>query len=244
MTAEIKPSDLTAIVLAGGKGTRIAQLRPDVPKPLITVAGRPFLFWVTEWLTRSGVRDIVYATGHMAAQIKSWVADEARTRRDVSLRTKAEFHPLGTGGAVRGALDLCGSWVLVINGDSLVMADIAAAERRAATEQLDGVIVGVPMNDASRYGSLDTDEHGMLCGFFEKRPGAGIVNAGIYLFRREVLERLPAGKMLSMEIDMIPGFLAQGVRIGVMTTDKPFLDIGTPESLARADEFTRAVFGA
>jgi NDP-sugar pyrophosphorylase family protein len=238
----ITPNELTAVVLAGGKGTRIAQLYPDVPKPMIPVAGQPFLFWVTEWLTEAGVRDIIYSVGHLASQIESWVAAQAKSRNNIRLRTVAEPSPLGTGGAIRNCLDICGPWVLAINGDSLVKADISAIAQQTLTKHLDGIIVGLPMEDTSRYGSLDMDEPGLLRGFFEKRPGAGLINAGIYLLRRDLLERFPAGEALSMEVDVIPDLLTQGASLGVAVTHEPFLDIGTPESVTRATDFVRAAF--
>ena len=232
----------TAVILAGGKGTRIAQLYPDIPKPMIPAAGRPFLHWVTAWLAEAGIADIVYSIGHMAAAIEIWAVEERKAWPGVRLRTAAEPAPLGTGGAVRACLSLCGPWILVANGDSLVSAALGPVLDRVGAEGLDGAIIGLPMADTSRYGSLDQDGRGLLRGFFEKRPGAGLINGGVYLFRRSLLEGFPAGKVLSMETDVIPALLAQGARLAVATSDAPFLDIGTPQSVTQAEDFIRRVF--
>ncbi|HEY1720537.1 MAG TPA: nucleotidyltransferase family protein [Magnetospirillaceae bacterium] len=235
---------VTAVVLAGGKGTRIAQLYPDMPKPMIPAAGQPFLHWVTAWLVENGIGDIVYSIGHMAAAIENWAQDERKAWPGVQLRTAAEPAPLGTGGAVRACLDLCGPWILVANGDSLVHADLRPVLERAGAGTLDGAIVGLPMADTSRYGSLDADDQGLLRGFFEKRPGSGLINGGVYLFKRALLERFPTDRSLSMETDIFPALLAQGARLAVATSDRPFLDIGTPQSVTQAEDFVRRVFGA
>jgi len=233
---------VTALVLAGGKGTRIAGLYPDIPKPMIPVAGRPFLHWITAWLVDSGIRDIVYSIGHLAPVVEAWIKDEGSARGGARLRTMTEAVPLGTGGAMSACLDLCGPWVLVANGDSLVKADLSSTLAQVAAENLDGAIIGIPMADTSRYGSLEMDDGRRLRGFFEKRPGSGLINAGIYLLKRGQLARFPPGQVLSMETDIVPGLLAQGAHLGVVVSDQPFLDIGTPESIAAADGFIRSIF--
>jgi len=233
----------TAIVLAGGKGTRIASLYPNIPKALIPAAGQPFLYWVTEWLVGEGLRDIVYSAGHLADQIERWVAVQSAERgHTVRLRTVTESTPLGTGGGVRGCLDLCAEWVVVLNGDSLYRASLGPAWRRIAEETLDGALLALPVSDTRRYGSLEMDESGRLRAFFEKRPGAGLINAGVCLFRRALLEPFPAGVILSMENDVIPTLIRRGANLGVVVGDGAFLDIGTPQSIVLAEGFVRDLF--
>ncbi len=248
MTAPVDPSfgalpaggEVTAVILAGGRGTRIAAQHPDTPKPMIPVAGRPFLHWVTAWAVAQGVRDIVYAVGHIPEPIEAWVATLA-CQTGLRLRCRWEAEPLGTAGAVRNCLDLAGEAVLVLNGDSLALVELARAFERLQAERLDGLVVGVEVADAGRYGSLDVGPDGRLRGFREKAPGRGLVNAGIYLLRRELLEGLAPETALSMEYDALPQALQRGAPIVVHAArDAPFLDIGTPESLARATEFIDA----
>lgn len=226
-----------AIVLAGGRGTRIADLFPDLPKPLVPAAGKPFLHWVCTWLAAGGVSGLTLSVGYRAAQVEAW-ADTAAPAFGVPVRCVREDVPLGTGGAVRLCLEGLGPDLLVCNGDSMVLADLRPAIDRFRTAPVDGVIVAVPVAEADRYGSLDVDADGMLRGFHEKRPGAGLINAGIYLFRRRLLEPLPTGVPLSLEQDILPDLLREGARIAVWSAgEQPFLDIGTPESVTQASAF-------
>lgn len=235
---------ITAVVLAGGRGTRISHLYPECPKPLIPAAGQPFLYWVTRWLVGQGVGNIVYSTGYRADQIGHWVAG-LNGQTDLRLDCRAEAVPLGTAGAVRHCLDLCAPTVLVVNGDSLVLTAIAPAVQRLHAEGLDGVILGARVADAQRYGSLDVSPGGLLSGFREKVPGQGLVNCGVYLFPRAVLAELVEGQAQSLETDFIPDAVRRGRRFGVVDAfpagQRPaFLDIGTPETVGQADDFIEA----
>ena len=187
---------ITAVILAGGKGTRIAALYPNTPKPMIPVVGHPFLHWVTAWVVGQGIRDVVYSVGHLAEQIQAWVTGLEHLP-GVRLRYRGERVPLGTGGGALNCLDLCAESVLVLNGDSLVLVDIEPAFARFRGEDLDGIIIATEVPDASRYGSLETDDAGLLCGFHEKRSGRGLINCGVYLFRHQLLEsgRIPRAKL-------------------------------------------------
>ncbi|KIL99200.1 D-glycero-D-manno-heptose 1-phosphate guanosyltransferase [Paramagnetospirillum magnetotacticum MS-1] len=235
--------DLSAIVLAGGKGTRIAGLYPDIPKPMIPAAGRPFLHWVTEWLVRRGVSDVVLSLGHKAEVIEDWAA-----RRNAELKGRArlaclrESRPLGTGGAVIACLDSCRDWVLVMNGDSLLDAGIGPLFHRVQEAGLDGAIIGVDVPDASRFGSLTVGGDGLLRGFAEKRPGAGLINGGVYIFRKSIFDGFQRNEVMSMESDIFPALLAASASIVVDVCTGSFLDIGTPESVVLADEFVNILF--
>jgi len=232
---------VTAVVLAGGRGTRLANLYPDIPKPLVPVCGEPFVHWVTSWLVEQGVSDIVYSIGYRAEQMICWI-EQAQARWPATLRWVSEDEPLGTAGGVLQALPLCADHVLVLNGDSLAIAPLGPLLARA--EGGDGAILGVRMADAGRYGSLSLDAAGRLTGFAEKRPGAGVINAGVYLFRRALLEPLPRGRRLSMEEEVFPGLVARGATLLCEVAENAaFLDIGTPESVVEAENFIRANFG-
>lgn len=227
----------TAVILAGGRGTRISHLFPELPKPLVPTAGRPFLHWVTEWLRLRGATDIVYSTGYRAEAIADWVAERG-TSGGLHLCCRAEPAPLGTGGGVLNCLTVCGEDILVVNGDSLADCDIAGGLARYRADRLDGMLFGVEMADASRYGTLAVDADDRLTAFHEKRPGAGLINAGIYLFKRSVLADFDASVASSIEFDIIPSLLAAGRRIGVhRSTNVAFLDIGTPETVEQATHF-------
>ena len=228
---------ITAVVLAGGRGTRIAGLYPDIPKPMVPVCGRPFLHWVTGWLAGQGIRDIVYSVGYRAEQIEQWV-EGAQGNWDVRLRCVRENEPLGTGGGVLQCLALCADRVLVVNGDSLTPIELAPLIARAA--RCDGALLGVKVQDAARYGTLTLNGDGRLLKFAEKRPGAGVINAGLYLLSRSLLEDFPRDRKLSMEEEILPSLIGRGVNLGCEVAENaPFLDIGTPESVGQAEAFVR-----
>jgi D-glycero-alpha-D-manno-heptose 1-phosphate guanylyltransferase len=232
--------DMTAVLLVGGRGARIADLHPDLPKPLIPVNGAPFLGYVLQWLNAQGVGEIILATGHQGNKIDTW-ARSLTLPSNMTVTCRREREPLGTGGAVRSVLDLCRESVLVVNGDSLSLANLAPINRRFEEEKdLEAMIVGKPVDNASRFGTLRTDSSGqILLGFEEKKPGSGDINCGLYFFRRPTLLRFSSGIFLSMETDILPNLLDQGSRIGVASVDVPFTDIGIPDALREAGEFVR-----
>jgi D-glycero-alpha-D-manno-heptose 1-phosphate guanylyltransferase len=228
---------ITAVVLAGGRGTRIAELYPDIPKPMVPVCGQPFLHWVTDWLAEQGITDIVFSVGYRGEQIEQWARGASGTW-DVSLRCAREAEPLGTGGGVLQCLSLCAGHVLVVNGDSLTPIGLSPLIARAG--RCDGALLGVKMADAARYGTLTLGEDGRLLKFAEKRPGAGIINAGLYLLSRSLLENFPRDRKLSMEEEILPSLIGQGANLSCEVAENaPFLDIGTPESVKQAEAFIR-----
>lgn len=226
-----------AIILAGGRGTRISHLQPHLPKPLIPAAGRPFIEWVIRHFQSQGIRQFVISLGHLAEVADAYF----RQRADdgLSIMTVRETEPLGTGGGFLFAQRAAGDAdpLVLANGDSLVLADLAGAWRQLEDPTVDGVVVGLAVDDAARYGGLEVDDAGRLLRFREKQPGAGLINAGVYCFRRRLLASFPTQLPLSMELDVFPSLLRQGAKLMVHRSRAPFLDIGTPESLAEAEGF-------
>ena len=223
------------ILLAGGAGTRIRALYPDVPKPLVPVAGRPFLEWVCRYWTRQGVQRIVLSVGYLAEVAERYAAENPFSH--LQLETVREDIPLGTGGAIRCAAAVVGDPFAVANADSLVLADLSRAVNVLDDPTVDALVLGVRVKDTTRYGSIEIGPGGDLLGFREKRPGAGWINGGVYWLRQRLVARFPDRLPLSMETDVFPALLAAGARIRVLAVETPFLDIGTPESLAGAGRF-------
>lgn len=234
-------NQIAAVVLAGGFGTRVQHLLPDVPKPMAPVAGRPFLEWVVRYLAKQGVRQVVLSTGFRAEVIERHFANEPVTgTRCLSVR---EEQPLGTAGgflhaATTSALQPA-AW-LVLNGDSLALANLDPLRCALDDPALAGAILGRAVEDASRFGSLATDMRGDLVRFDEKRPGRAVINAGVYLLRHDLLARFGAERPLSFEREVFPALIAAGARLRVHAAGCPFLDIGTPETLPQAENFLRA----
>jgi NDP-sugar pyrophosphorylase family protein len=240
-------SQAVAVVLAGGFGTRVAHLLAGVPKPMAPVAGRPFLEWVVRSLAHQGVSRVLLSTGHLAGVVKRHFQPQLVV--GVITRCFAETEPLGTGGGFLNAVRLSGEntevWI-VLNGDSLVFADLAQAFAELIDPAVAGVVIGCSVADASRYGTLATGPAGELRGFAEKRAGKGVINAGIYLLRNSLVRQFPGTVPLSFEQEVFPQLIARGVRLKVCAVEAPFLDIGTPESLRQAESFiqaNRAQFG-
>ena len=145
---------------------------------------------------------------------------------------------MGTGGGLAFAAAECGAmppaW-LVLNGDSLIFAKVAAVAE--ALGKADGVLVTRTVPDTSRYGSVRADESGRITAFEEKHPGAGKINAGVYLLRHEVLADFPEARPLSLERDVFPGLLGRSGGLMAHRVEAAFLDIGTPETLSQAGAF-------
>jgi D-glycero-alpha-D-manno-heptose 1-phosphate guanylyltransferase len=229
--------DVTALVLAGGRGTRIQAIHPDIPKPMVPVAGKPFLHWLTLWLARHGLDHFVYSTGFRADAIDAWIHDDefpALTRI-----ARPEDSPLGTGGGLFNSLDACRDWVLVVNGDGLVMGGISELLALRHLAGIDGALLGVDVEDTSRYGSLEIDAAQRLTGFQEKVPGQGTINGGLYLFRKSFLDAHRVHGPSSIERDLFPSFIRRHADLRVVRTTAPFIDIGTPETLRQAETFIR-----
>ena len=231
------PESASVIVLAGGEGTRIRHLHPGRPKPLIPVAGRPFLDWVCAYWASQGIRRVIVALGYLAEIAESHLSTDSWP--GLKIHTVREERRLGTGGAVRFAAQsaFCTDPFVITNGDSIVFSDLAGVWPLLSRPEVDGVLLGLKMADASRYGSLRFDPDGALLGFEEKRPGQGWINAGVYFFKRRVLSLFPERTPLSIELDVFPALIEAGARLQVYPVEGDFLDIGTPEGLAAADAF-------
>jgi len=231
-------NNATAVVLAGGLGTRVRRIAPGVPKPMIAVCGRPFVEWVVRHLRRQGVRQVVLATGFRSDVVERHFAKEPVA--GVRITCVAEPLALGTGGGFLHAAQQCGAspafWI-VSNGDSLVLADFAEAARLLGEPGVQGVLVGVAVPDASRYGTLNFDGRKRLTRFAEKRAGAGVINAGLYLLKPPLLAEFPPVRPLSFEHEVFAHWLARGLDLRVHVTKAPFFDMGTPESLPLAEPF-------
>ncbi len=228
----------TALILAGGLGSRLASIHPDLPKPLVPVAGQPFLYWLVSWLRFQGFSDFVFSTGYKGSQIEEWL-EQTPLLYDSEWQSYREETPLGTGGAVRACLDLCGETLAVVNGDSLILASLKPAFQMMQGQQTQAVILGKEVADVQRYGALVADADGFLSKFSSKQSGPGTVSAGITFLHRSLLADIPPGSVLSMENDIMPQLINNGARIKLFETaeDTPFIDIGTPESLSLATEF-------
>lgn len=235
--------DIVTVILAGGFGTRVKHLLPNIPKPMAKVADKPFLEWIIRYLSQQKLENFILSTGYLGEIIENYF-DYPHTL-NTQIKCYQEKEVLGTGGgfvyAVNQSQKSPLAW-LVINGDSLIFTDLQPLFNYLKDDTVEGIILGLALDDASRYGSLTYDSDYNLLEFAEKKAGVGVINAGVYLLKNTLLKKFPQQKPLSFEKEIFPELLAQKCLIKVHIVSAPFLDIGTPESLAQADIFIRENF--
>ena len=230
------------LILAGGRGIRIAALFPELPKPAVPAGGKPFLVWILEQLSKANFPKVVISGGHLFDVLRSEI--EPHIPRNIGIVWVNERKPLGTGGGVVHAIRESGlipkNW-LVMNGDSYLAGEWVQTMKES--NSLEAWILARKVGDTGRYGRLEAKQ-GELVAFREKQGGGeGLINAGIYLLPSIWLNGVMEQGVLSIENDLIPRWLAEGHKIRIQEVDAPFLDIGTPDDYARADAFFANVEG-
>lgn len=228
-----------AVVLVGGRGTRLGELTRTVPKPMLPVGGRTFLEYLIRLLLREGFNRVLFCTSHLADVVQDHFGDGAHFGITASYTREPE--PLGTGGALRFAHEQLDSQFLVVNGDTIF--DIPMRHLPELLIQHPAVVAAMALrhvDDTARYGSVRL-KGDFVAAFEEKgRTGAGWINGGIYCLHRDVLGGLPTGES-SLERDLFPQLAAKG-QLCAQGFDGYFLDIGLPETLARAQSELPARF--
>jgi NDP-sugar pyrophosphorylase family protein len=232
---QLTPRSVTVAILAGGLGTRLRSVVADRPKVLADVGGRPFLTWWLDALDRQGFGSVVLCAGYKAEQLRQTLGWK---RGNLQFHYSVEPQPLGTGGALRHALPLLPSDpILVMNGDSFCDVDLRAFLAEHLAREARASLVTAQMEETGRFGRVTVRPDGAVQEFREKSSNAspGWTNAGIYLVARKLVAAAPEAQNISLERDLLPSWIAQGVR--VFPAAGPLLDIGTPESLAQAEAF-------
>ena len=229
--------DIDVVILAGGLGTRLASVLADRPKVLAAVGDRPYLAFLLDWLKRFGACRIIFGLGHLAGSVASYL--EVNKPDGVDIETIVEQQPLGTGGAIANLRSAIRSDpALILNGDSFIDADLCkflASHRKSGA---DSSILCTDVPDTSRFGSVLIGENDRIIEFQEKQPGRGpgSINAGIYLFGPDMLEHIMVSGP-SLENDVFQKLPAGTLH--AMNGKFTFLDIGTPEDLARAPKILK-----
>jgi NDP-sugar pyrophosphorylase family protein len=220
---------LRAFVLCGGLGTRLRTVLSDRPKSMAPVAGVPFLELLLQMLRVEGIQEVVLGTGHMAEQIERHFGNGRDL--DLSIRYSREDEPMGTGGALKLAEGLLSDPVVVLNGDSYVEWKLGSLLKLFHGKDAALVMVLQAVADVSRYGSVTIDSDGRVIEFVEKgrRAGAGLINAGVYLLRKEIVAGLPPGKAVSLEKDVLPELISG--KVYGLVSGGLFIDIGIPADL-------------
>jgi mannose-1-phosphate guanylyltransferase len=227
-----------AILLVGGRGTRLAPLTDAIAKPMLPVGGVPFIAHQIAQAQAAGINKIVLATSYLAQTFTDYFGDGSDF--GVELIYAVEESALGTGGAIRNAAEfLTGtpdSSIVIFNGDVLsghdLLGQIAAHERSKA----DVTLYLTKVKDARAYGCVPCDQSGRVLDFLEKmeNPVTDLINAGCYIFKRSIIDQIPANKVVSVERETFPNLLKSGANIRGFIDNSYWLDVGTPQALLTA----------
>ncbi|MGY5008926.1 sugar phosphate nucleotidyltransferase [Streptomyces sp. 900105755] len=223
-----------AIILVGGKGTRLRPLTNHTPKPLLGVAGSSFIRHQVAKLMDAGVEHLVFATSYLADLFEEEFRDFSR---DLDISYAVEEVPLGTGGAIRNAGRLlrgpADAPVLVLNGDILSGVDLRGVLAYHEANAADVTLHLTRVADPRAFGLVPTDRTGRVLSFLEKPKTreecvTDQINAGCYVFRKSVLDAIPGDREVSVEQETFPRLVADGGRVFGHTTDDYWRDLGTP----------------
>ena len=233
-----KPSQVDVVILCGGLGTRLRKVVSDRPKPMALIENRPFLEILIQNFLRAGFGRFVLCTGHLSDSVAEHFANRYS---DLSIVISEENRPLGTAGAIKNAEHRVHSNpFLVTNGDSYCDIDLEAFCRFHDLHRALLSIVLAPSKDTRDYGRIEVGEAGRITTFAEKtqvtRPG--LINAGIYLFEKSILQQIPADRKTSLEHEIFPELGSE--RCFGYVGASPVLDIGTPERYRRASTYFAA----
>jgi D-glycero-alpha-D-manno-heptose 1-phosphate guanylyltransferase len=233
-------SEVKAVLLVGGLGTRLRSVVPSAPKALASVGKRSFLELLLGQLHSQGIRRLVMCTGYLADQIENEFGDGRAW--DVEIEYSKEEQPLGTAGAVKRAQQYLHdvSDFLVMNGDSFLEIDFTNLIDLHRDQKAIATLAVLRVEDTSRYGTVQVDTSGRVRGFAEKTGSSlpGLVNGGVYTFNHSVFQYIP-DHPASLERDVFPRLLDHGVY--AQEQRGMFIDIGTPADYARAQQLCESL---
>jgi mannose-1-phosphate guanylyltransferase len=223
---------MQALILAGGKGTRLRPLTVYTPKPIVPICNRPFLLYQIDTLRRAGITDITLSLSYQPNKIEQLLGDGSD--HGVKLKYTVEPQPMGTAGAYKFAEDLIREPTVVFNGDILTDLDLKAVIREHNERKATATIVLTPVKDPTTYGVVETEKDGRVRRFLEKPKVEEItsnnINAGTYVLEPKVLDYLPKGENYSFEYGLFPDLLKRGEAFYAhIPTRTYWIDIGTPE---------------
>ena len=225
---------MKAVVLVGGEGTRLRPLTETIPKPLVPFMNRPFLDHVLDHLAEHGVDEVVCSSPYLEAVFHAFL--ETREGRSPSVRWITETEPLGTAGAIAGALGSLDGTFLALNGDILTDMDLGALVEVHRARNAVATIALHRVEDARPFGLVEAEPDGRVVAFREKpqEPVPGAVNAGVYVLEPAALEGVAPGRMVSIERETYPDLIAGGAPVYSVVASGYWLDLGTPEAYLRA----------
>lgn len=226
----------TAIVLAGGLGTRLREAVPDLPKPLAPIDGRPFLEYLFDYWHAQGIRRFILSVGYRAEMIRAHFGNRYR---DARIDYAEEESPLGTGGGLLLASAMLENRnsVLLLNGDTFFAVELKALQDFHQEHRSNWTFSTFRTAENGRYLGMDIDPDGRVHAFRSARnSGERLANGGVYLFAPALLDDIQwaTGERLSLEEELFPALLATGCRFYGAPSPGTFIDIGVPEDYGRA----------
>ena len=226
----------SAILLVGGMGTRLHPITLNIPKPMLPVAGIPFTEHQIVKAREAGIDEIVLATSFKAELFEPYFGNGKNF--GISIRYAVEETPLGTGGAIRNAAKMLSGdgLVAIFNGDVLSGHDLEGQFKFHQEKGADVSLFLTQVSDARSFGAVELDNENRVLAFNEKmeNPPTNTINAGCYIFNKEILYKIPEGKVVSVERETFPNFLSEGVRVFGFIDNSYWLDIGNPSALLQA----------
>lgn len=230
----VNPAEVDAVILVGGQGTRLRPLTLSAPKPMLPTAGVPFLTHLLSRIAEAGVEHVVLGTSYKAAVFEAEFGDGSKL--GLHIEYVVEVEPLDTGGGIANVSSkLRHDTALVFNGDVLSGADLGALLSSHQDRAADVTLHLVRVGDPRAFGCVPTDDDGAVTAFLEKSPDPPTdqVNAGSYVFKREVIEAIPKGRALSVEREVFPKLLSDGLKVCGYVDATYWRDMGTPDDFVR-----------
>lgn len=228
---------MQAVILAGGKGTRLRPLTLHTPKPVMPLVGEPFLSYQLNLLRNAEIHDVVLSLSYQPQKIEDIFGDGSRHKMHV--RYVVEPQPLGTAGAYKNARDVIDSRTVVFNGDILTDIDLNEVIEFHRSREAAVTIVLTPVENPRAYGLVETEEDGRVRRFLEKPKGDEIttntINAGIYVIEPEILKYIPSDEVFSFEYQLFPMLLEKGISVFGFVSERYWIDIGTPRRYLTAN---------
>src|SRR5215471_12957731 len=228
---------MQALILAGGKGTRLRPLTMHTPKPIVPIANKPFLLYQLELLKRADVRDVILSLSYQPQKIEDKIGDG--TDYNVRVSYAVEASPLGTAGAYRNAASMIRETTVVFNGDVLTDIDMNEVIRSHRERQAAATIVLTPVPNPTAYGLVETDQDGRVRRFLEKPKPEEVtcdtINAGIYILEPRVLDYVPESEPFMFEYGVFPKLLEHNEPFYSYVWRGYWRDIGTASSYLQAN---------
>ena len=228
------PSKVDAVILVGGKGTRLRPLTLSAPKPMLPTAGLPFLTHMLSRIAAAGIEHVVLGTSYKASTFEAEFGDGSKLGLQIDY--VFEEQALGTGGGIANVIPkLRHDTAMVFNGDVLSGADLGQLLGFHHEHDADVTLHLVRVADPRAFGCVPTDDDGRVTAFLEKTqdPPTDQINAGCYVFKRAVIDAIPTGREVSVEREVFPGLLSAGVPMYGYVDATYWRDMGTPEDFVR-----------